>query len=87
MNGADADTAVDRKRARFDDALLEAPALHSRILEVEVGKIDFMRMDRCENARKMAVVEPGGLEQEAARLGDQRSGGAGKGQIGHGILS
>jgi len=34
---AHADAAVDVERARLDDAFLEAPALHPRILEIEIG--------------------------------------------------
>ena len=81
----DADSAIDGKGARLDDPLLEAPALRPGVLEVEVGEIDLVRVNGSQNARKVGVVEPGGLKQQASCLGHQRAGGAGYRQVGHGI--
>jgi hypothetical protein len=46
LHRAHAHAAVDVERSRLDDALLEAPALERRVLEIEVGEIDVVRMDR-----------------------------------------
>ncbi len=77
VHRANPDAAVDRERARLHDAFLEAPALRSRVLEIEVGEIDVVRVDRRQHAGQMRVIESGGCEQQAARIGHQRAGGAG----------
>ena len=83
-HGANADATVDAERPGLDDALLEAPALDARILEIEVGEIHVMRVDRREDAREVRVVEPRRVKQEVAGFGDQRAIDSGKGKIGHG---
>ena len=51
------DAAVDRIRSRLDDALLEAPAFESRILEIEIRVIDVMHVDVGEHLRELPEFE------------------------------
>src|SRR5690606_24333476 len=62
---ADADALLDRKAARLDDALVEAPALAAGVLEVEVRVIDAVLQDRAERPPEMRFVEPVRLQQRA----------------------
>ena len=81
---ADTDAAVDRIRSRLDDALLEAPAFESRILEVEIRVIDVMDVDIGEYLRELPEFERRWREQELRRLVEQRGIESGNGEIGHG---
>ena len=67
---AHADAAIDRERAGLDDALLEAPALEARLLEVEVGEIDVVLVDRREHAIELRPVEVAGGEEQALGVGE-----------------
>ena len=66
--GAHADALVDVEAARLDDALVEAPRLGTRILEIEVGIIDLMRQDLAEGARQVALGQREGRQQQGFGL-------------------
>ena len=63
---AHANAAIDREAARFDDALLQAPALAARELEIEVGVIDAVLKDFSQHALQVVFVKAVGLEQKRA---------------------
>src|SRR5439155_1884602 len=80
---ADSDAAVDRIRSRLNDALLEAPALEARILEIEIGVVDVMHVDVGEHLRQLPEFQRRRREQELRRLVEQRRVESGNGEIGH----
>ena len=53
---AHADALLDVEAAGLDDALLQAPALVARVLEVEVGVVDLARGERAEHALELAAA-------------------------------
>jgi hypothetical protein len=81
VDGADADAAVNIERAGLDDALLEAPAFHSRILEIEVSEIHGVRVDRGDDPGEVELLQPGWLEQQPPRIGKQRSADGWNGEV------
>jgi len=60
---------VDVEAARLDDALIEAPGLGTRILEIEVGVIDLVRQDLAEGARQVALAQRERGEEKRFGLG------------------
>ena len=80
---AHADAAIDVERARLDDALLQAPAFEPRVLEVEIGEFDVVRVDVGQHARQRGLGEAGGCEQQVFGVGQQCGGHRRNGKIGH----
>jgi len=62
-DGTHADTLIDVVAARLDDALLQAPGLGTRVLEVEVGVVDAVAEQVAEDDRKLLRRQIIGIEQ------------------------
>jgi len=64
--GAHADALLDGEAAGLHDALLQAPALRARVLEVQVGVVDAAPGERAEHG----VQAPGGevVRRQQARV-------------------
>ncbi len=84
-DGAHADAGVDVERAGLDDAFLETPAFEARMLEIEIGEVDVVRVDRAQHARHLVEIEIGGCEQQSLGIGEQRCGNLGVCDLDHGI--
>src|SRR5947207_3213640 len=54
---AHTDAAVDRERARLDDALLQAPRLDPRVLKIQVRIVDAMAVDIGEDPRELVELQ------------------------------
>ena len=86
-HGAHAHAAIDGERPRFDDALLETPALQPGVLEVEIGVIDPMNVNTGKHVRQIAELQRGGREQQLRRLFEQTWVDCRKREVGHGESS
>ena len=53
---AHAHALLDVEAARLDDALLQAPALGARVLEVQVGVVEPVRRERAEHRRRACAL-------------------------------
>src|SRR5574343_217869 len=65
---AHADALVDVETARLDDALVQAPGLGARILEIEVGIVDLVRQDLAEGPRQVALGRRKRFQQQGFGL-------------------
>ena len=81
---AHTDAAVDRERARLDDALLQAPRLDPRVLEVQVRIVDAMAVDIGEHPRELVELQRCGCQQQLRGLIEKRGIEGGNGEVGHG---
>ena len=78
-DGAHADALVDVEAAGLDDALLQAPGLGARVLEIEVGVIDAVAEHLAEHAGELPgrqvvrrqQVLLGGAKKTAGVLGHE----------------
>src|SRR5262249_40521381 len=62
---AHTDALLDVEAARLDDALLQAPALVARVLEVEVRVVHLVRGERAKDSVELGAFEVVGREERA----------------------
>jgi hypothetical protein len=68
-DGAHADALLDVEAARFDDALLQAPGLGTRVLEIQVGVIDVVPSSWPKTRSSWCGASPCGRSRVCSAMG------------------